>query len=236
MILVMRRRHLLLMTAGVVFAVALLGTGAWWLVEQQRVELVISISQIGAERDRLARENSVVVNEREALSQRLAIVERSTQVKSYAYVQVDEQLEQLQRQVLDLKADVAFYKGIVSEDKGGSRVRIQRLVLEKDGGERDYRFRVVLTRGKQDDKLVRGALALSLDGEQDGEQVRLTLGQLATFPVAKLRFSFKHFQRLEGQLHLPERFVPKRVVIQVNVANSGSEPIRESFAWSIVNS
>jgi hypothetical protein len=76
---------------------------------------------------------------------------------------------------------------------------------------------------------------LSVDGDQDGERVRLNLQQLSTFPVTGLRFSFKHFQRLEGRLHLPERFVPKRVIIKIELANSKTKPLRESFAWSVEN-
>ena len=235
MIFVVQRRQLAVMAASFVLGLVLLSTAAWWLLEQQRIEVEMSKSLISAQRDRLALENLVVMKQREALSQRLAILERSAQVKSQAYEQVDTQLAQLQRQILDLKADVAFYRGIVSEDKDDNRVRIQRLVIEQDGSERDYRFRVVLTRGNQDDKVVNGMLSLAVDGEQDGERVRLALEQLVGFPMARLQFSFKHFQRLEGRLHLPERFVANRVVIQVDVANSADKPVRESFAWSVVN-
>ena len=235
MIFVVRRGQIAWMIVCFVLGFALLGTVAWWILQQQRGELEMSISLISAKRDQMARENRALIKQREALSQRLAILERSAQVNSQAYSQVDTQLEQLQRQILDLKADVAFYRGIVSEDKGGNRVRIQRLVLEQDGNERDYRFRVVLTRGNLDDKVVNGILSLSVDGDQDGEPVRLALDQLVSFPMAGLRFSFKHFQRLKGRLLLPERFVPKRVVIQVDVANSDAKPIRESFAWSVAN-
>ena len=236
MMFVVRRRQFAFLLFGFLMTIALLSMGAWWILHEQRRELEFAVSQISAERDNLARESRAVIEQREVLSRRLAIVERAAQVKSQAYAKVDAQLGELQRQILDLKEDVAFYRGIVSENKGGNRVRIQRLVIEQDGNERDYRFRVVLTRGKQDDKVVDGSLLLSVDGDRDGERMRLTLEQLAMFPVAKLQFSFKHFQRIEGRLHLPERFVPKRVVIQVDSANSDSKPIRESFAWSVVHS
>ena len=133
-------------------------------------------------------------------------------------------------EILELKEDVVFYRGIVSEAKSDNRVRIQRLVLEQDGNERDYRFRVVLTRGKGDGMVVNSTLSIAADGDQDGERVRLTLAQLVTSSVAQLQFSFKHFQWLEGWLPLPGSFGPKRVMIQVNVADSDSKSIRGSFA------
>ena len=227
---------LVLMITGLLMIMGLLGAGAWWFLRGERSEAETSVSRIIAERDRLESEKNAVIEQREELSRRVAILGRSAQVKSQAYANVATQLAELQREIFDLKEEVAFYRGIVSEDKGGVGVRIQRLVLEQDGDERDFRFRVVLTRGKQGDKVIAGTLQFSVDGDQDGVPVRLPLDLLAASPVAKLQFSFKHFQRLEGRLHLPERFIPKRVVIQIDTANSNTKPIRESFAWSIENS
>lgn len=236
MMFVVQRRRVALMFVIVLLVMALLSLGAWRVLHAERAARDQSVSRISAEKDLLVSEITAVSEQREALSQRLVILERSAQVKSQAYAKVDSQLRELQRQILELKEDVAFYRGIVSGDPGGNRVHIQRLILEQEGDERDYRFRVVLTRGKQSDKVVDGVLLLSVDGNQDGEPVRLTLEELVTLPTAKLQFSFKHFQRLEGRIHLPERFVPKRVVIEVDIANSDTKPIRESFAWSVVNS
>lgn len=236
MMFIVRRRQFALMMLGLVLLVALIGGGAWLTLRAERGELELTIARSVTEKGHLLRENKTLDEQREVLSRRLAMLERSAQVKSQAYAQVDAQLNELQREILELKEDVAFYREIVSEDSRGNGVQLQRLELEGDGGPRDYLFRVVLTRGKQDDKVVDGALMLSVDGEQEGERVRLTLGQLSPFPVTKLQFSFKHFQRLEGRLHLPERFVPKRVVIKVELANSKTKPLRESFAWSVENS
>ncbi|MFT5447524.1 MAG: hypothetical protein ACI9DC_002699 [Gammaproteobacteria bacterium] len=236
MMFIVRRRQFALMMVGFVLLAALIGGGAWLTLRAERGELESSITRSAIEKARLLRENKTIKVQREVLSRRLAMLERSAQVKSRAYAQVDAQLNELQREILELKEDIAFYRGIVSEDSNGNRVQLQRLVLERDGGPQDYLFRLVLTRGKQDDKVTNGVLLLSVDGEQDGERVRLTLEQLSTFPVTKLQFSFKHFQRLEGRLHLPERFVPKRVVIKVELANSKTKPLRESFAWSVENS
>ena len=233
---VVRRRQFALMMVGFVLLVALISGGAWLTLRAERGELESTIARSAIDKARLLRENNTINEQREVLSRRLAVLERSAQVKSRAYAQVDAQLNELQREIFELKEDIAFYRGIVSEDSNGSGVQLQRLVLERDGGPRDYLFRVVLTRGKQDDKVVGGVLSLSVDGDQDGERVRLTREQLSAFPVTKLQFNFKHFQRLEGRLHLPERFVPKRVVIKVELANSKTKPLRESFAWSVENS
>ena len=236
MMFVVRRRQLALILAGFLTFVVLLSAGAWWIVHKERAELKSSAASKAAEKGRLVREHEAVIEQREALSRRLVMLERAAQIKSQAYAKVDAQLEELQRNILDLKADLAFYRGIVSEDKRGNQVRIQRLVLERDGNDRDYRFRVVLTRGKQDNTTVEGALLISVDGERGGERVRLTLEQLVTAPVTKLQFKFKHFQRIEGRLHLPEWFTPKRVVVQTKATNPDIKSIRESFAWSVVNS
>lgn len=247
MMYIIHRHQLRYVLAGLLTAVSVLGAYTWWILGQERVEVERVVvervevepqpdSAIAGERQRLTKANLALKSQREELASRLAILERQAQVKSEAYAKVDQHLVTLQREILKLKEDVAFYRGIVAGNSGINRVRIQHLVIEKNGDERDFRFRVVLTRDKQDDKVVEGTVMLSVDGDQDGLRVRLTLDQLVEFPVADLRFQFKHIQRVEGSLRLPEGFVPQRVLLQVHEQDSSAKPLRESFAWSVINS
>jgi hypothetical protein len=145
MMFIVRRRHFALMVGGLVLLVALISGGAWLTLHAEREELESTIARAAIQKARLLRENKAIDEQREALSRQLAMLKRSAQVKSRAYSQVDAQLGELQREILELKEDVAFYRGIVSEDSKRNGVQLQRLVLERDGAPQDYLFRVVLT-------------------------------------------------------------------------------------------
>ncbi len=226
----------MLLAATVVLGACASGAALWWVVEQERARIGETALTAQAERDALRRAKLALEEERLALARRVAILERARQVEAEAYARVDQQMTDLQDQILALKEEVTFYRGIVSEEAGNGDVRIQRFVVEREGTPQDYRFRLVLTRGMRSDKVVTGAVSLSVDGDRDGERVRLGLEELRPFPVAPLEYRFKHFQRLEGRLRLPERFVPKRVVVQVDGSSEGTKPVRETFQWPSMKS
>jgi hypothetical protein len=234
-LVVHRRRPLVAVLAAMVLAAGLVASG-WWLLERERGRALASVGGALAERDVLARSRDALEVERKQLAQRVAILERARQVEAQAYSRVDRQLAALQEQILALKEEIAFYRGIVGEDAGRDDVRIQRFVVERDGTGRDYRFRLVLTRGMGSDKVASGAVAVAVDGDRDGERVRLSLEELTPFPVGPLEYSFKHFQRLEGRMRLPDRFVPRRIVVQLDEAARGGRPVRESFQWPSMKS
>lgn len=234
-LVVHRRRPYLAVLLVLLLAAGGAGAG-WWAVERERAQTSETVAGALAARDAIARRNSALESERRALVRRVAILERARQVEAQAYAHVDRQLAALQDQILSLKEEIAFYRGIVSEDAGSDNVRIQRFVVEREGTGQDYRFRLVLTRGMRSDKVVTGAVSVAVDGDRDGERVQLSLEQLTPFPVGPLEYSFKHFQRLEGRMRLPERFVPRRVVVQLDEAASGGRPLRETFQWPSMKS
>lgn len=234
--LVVQRRRSYLAMLVVVLIITVLAAAGWKGLEQERGRVSASVVAALAERDSLAKTNSGLEAERTALARRVAILERARQVEAEAYSRVDEQLATLQDQILALKEELAFYRGIVGEDAERDVVRIQRFVVEREGASQEYRFHLVLTRGMRSDKVASGAVSVAVDGDRDGAQVRLTLKELAPLPAGPLEYSFKHFQRIEGRLRLPDRFVPRRVVVQLDESGSGSRPLRETFPWPSMKS
>jgi hypothetical protein len=234
--LVVHRRRPFAAVLAVSLLAAGLATGGWWALERERARISASVATALAERDTIAKAKSALEAERKTLVRRIAILERARQVEAQAYSRVDRQLAALQDQLLSLKEEIAFYRGIVSEDAGSDEVRIQRFVVEREGSGPDYRFRLVLTRGMRSDKVASGAVSVAVDGDRDGERVQLSLEELTPFPVGPLEYSFKHFQRIEGRLRLPDRFVPRRVVVQLDETAPGGRPLRETFQWPSMKS
>ena len=236
MTLVVRRRRPFLVAGAILLAAAVAGGSAWWTLTQESRVQDEAYHQVRAERDSLRRSNVALESERAALARRVAVLERARQVDSAAYAKVDEQLAELNDQLLAMKEEVAFYEGIVGDDRAASGVRIQRFEIEPEGAGPEYRFRLVLTRSIRSDNVASGAVTLAVDGDEDGERKRLDLGNLTPFPSGRLEYSFKHFQRLEGRLRLPPRFVPRRVIVRVDSSREGAKPLRESYRWPSLES
>ena len=236
MMLLLKPRQITAMVSIAIVVFALLLTAGWWFLDSERTAALSRAASLTIERDHLGRMATSKDERLESMSRQVAVLQRSAQVKSTAYSKIDEQLRELQREILELKEEVAFYRGIVSENNGSSRVRIQNFALESEGSQRDYRFRVVLTRGKRSDKVAAGTISLNIDGQQGGKAVRLKVNELSTFAAPELTFKFKHFQRITGRFVLPEEFTPKQVVVEIRTSGAGSRPARETFSWSVENS
>lgn len=188
------------------------------------------IAALEQERDSLRQQVTELDVRNAAMRERLAILERARQVDGKAYSEVGQHLRSLQDEVLALKEEVAFYRGIVSAGKEQG-LNIQTFVLDKNGTGNAYRFQLVLTQNMKRAKVVSGTVKLSVTGEQGGQSRRLGLDELSADRARALEFQFKYFQRLEGSFTLPEGFVPRQV--HVNATASGKKPknVEQAFDW-----
>jgi len=172
--------------------------------------------------------------ENRALREQMAALETATKIDSEAYARVEQELVDLQAQIIQQQEDLAFYRGIV--DSGGDQgLRIQDFRVSRGSGAAAYVLRLVLAQSIAGDKKVSGVVDLSVEGQRDGETVRLDLADLNRDEAtgANLPFSFRYFQNLKAGLILPEDFSPERVLIRVRPKGKSAKTVEEFFAWDL---
>ena len=182
------------------------------------------------ERDELMTTVEALREGNTALRERVAILERAQQVEGKAYEDVDVHLRSLQDEVLALKEEVAFYRGIVSAGKEKG-LKIQTFVVDKETSPGAYRFHLVLTQQLKSIKLISGTVKLNVMNGQNGKPTGLLLSDMSGQQADSLKFEFKFFQRIEGRFTLPDGFKPDR--LQIEVVSSGKKPasVQKSFEW-----
>ena len=191
------------------------------VLSEEREELMITVEAL--------REGNMVLRER------VAIVERAQQVEGKAYEGVDVHLRSLQDEVLALKEEIAFYRGIVSAGKEKG-LKIQTFVVDKESSSGSYRFQLVLTQNLNRVKMISGTIKLNIVDEQNGKPRRLLLSDMSGQQANSLKFEFKFFQRIEGRFTLPDGFKPDR--LQIQVVSKGKKPasVEKSFEWQGITS
>lgn len=158
---------------------------------------------------------------------------RGAELDDAAYGHLRAALQRQQAELLGLREELAFYRGIAVSTDEARTLGIQSLQLVADEREPDrFRYAVVLTRVSRSDKLTRGQLEMQVEGRSGGEPVRLDLGALGG-PQGLVSFQFRHYHRVQGRLTLPAGFEPERIVVAVTAGEEGSEPtsIERSFDW-----
>ncbi len=209
-----------------------LGLGGWgvFLLGQQAAGL--DNDSLRAERDRLRAQLSEAEASNRRLSARVAVLERAEQIDRQAYGEVERSLRQVQDEMLELKEEVAFYRGIVSPAETASGLNVTRFSLFGMGEEGVYRFKLVLTQLRSNNRLVKGHARIAIEGVLHGKQTQLSLKEVSGGTLDRLKLRFKYFQNIEGDLVLPEDFLPSRVIVEVVPVGKGWQRFKKSFDWS----
>ncbi|HLT89598.1 MAG TPA: DUF6776 family protein [Woeseiaceae bacterium] len=224
-----RTRHSYVLRVGAAVAVI----AVFWLVfELGRIQAGYNLVDAAAERRAYQDAIDDLEGQVTTLKERIALLETHREIDRSAYEKVESTLEGLQRKIQEQREAIAFYRGIISPADGSSGLRVQDLKVTKGKGEREYRVSLVLVQVMQHDNQVRGDVAFSLEGAQDGETVTYTLEQLvAGDEDSSWPFSFRYFQTFERDLVLPDGFTPEKVNIEVRSRTKSVASIEQSFAW-----
>ena len=198
--------------------------------------------------DRAGYNNRVLQNEHESLQQKIdqlgrvntelrgknAVLERFKTIDRTAYDSVDTELRDLQDEILELKEQVAFYTGIVSPKETASGLQLTNLKFTSIYSPNSYRFKLVLTQLKNNKRLIRGNASIFIDGIIGREQKQLNLADVTSGNQKSLKLRFKYFQTLEGDVVLPEGFVPSSVLVDLQPIGKGTSRIKKTYDWAAI--
>jgi len=206
--------------------------GGWTLFDYGRYLAGYDSAEYTREREILLQQRAELEKEVDRLREQKALLERAAQIERQAYAELDDTLKVLQGEILELKEELAFYRGIVSPQDASSGLHLQRFKIAANGKSRSYRYKIVLTQVLKNDRLARGKVRLSIDGILDGQPRTLTLKEITEKAVNELSYRFKYFQKLEGNLKLPPGFTPLRVNVQIVPRSRKRNTIEKTINWN----
>lgn len=165
------------------------------------------------------------------LREQKALLERAAQIEREAYNDLDATLKVLQGEILELKEELAFYRGIVSPKDASRGLQLQSVKLESNGIRRNFHYKIVLTQVLKNDRLAIGKVKMDIDGLQGKEPVTLSLNQITEKSIKDLNYRFKYFQNIEGDIILPENFEPLRINVQILPRGKQQDMIQKNIEW-----
>lgn len=211
-------------------AVALFASG-WGLFEYGRYSGGYNIMEAKAERKRLQQLNGEQIAENQRLREQLAVLARSSEIEKEAYDQLKGTVAALQDEILELKEELAFYRGIVSPRDGHEGLKVQNFEVMPGLSAEQWHYKLVLTQVLKNDTVATGAVQMVLKGTQSGEPKTLSMAEVDGKGRKSLAFRFKYFQDFEGDFRLPEGFRPEQVAITVDPSGRGRERFEQTFDW-----
>lgn len=188
------------------------------------------MDDLGSRVGRLETELERTARDLAASQEKLTVVERAEQVSRTANESLQDTLREREEEIAALRADLAFYQRLVGGRAPRVGLQAHEFALRPIGDSGGFAFRLTLTQNLKKAATNEGAVELAVEGVRDKRLQTLTWAELVQdAAAAPLRFAFKYFQRLEGNLMLPEGFTPNRV--RIVVQSKAGDRAEQSFAW-----
>lgn len=168
--------------------------------------------------------------ENKELRDELAFLRQTQQVESEATGLLRAELSELQRDIIELREQLAFYRGIVSPDVVKAGVRVHSLKLAPTGAGPRYRYELVLVQAVRRQSSAAGHYELVVEGVRDGKPLTVNWGQLRDGGDAVRRYGFQYFQEFDGMLLLPLGFKPQRIRVQL-IPDGSAPAVEEVIEW-----
>lgn len=161
---------------------------------QKQIEL------ISAERDQLASTANTVESKEN--------IEKSTQK------QLTEQVKALTTENLKLKDDLVFFESLMPSSTGAEGITIKRIKAEMQAPGQ-LRYQILVMQGGKGNRDFGGEVQLTLTLVQAGKPAMMQFPDVKAGESGKIKLLFRHYQRLDGVITLPDGATVKTVLVKV---------------------
>ncbi|MCA0900469.1 MULTISPECIES: DUF6776 family protein [Microbulbifer] len=172
----------------------------------------------------------------ETLRIRATTAEQSVTIGEQASESVRSELVSKDSQIAELRQEIAFYRGIMAPAEGSEGVSIGRFSIS-EAGDRRYQYKLLVQQSAARHQVVTGAVRFTIVGQTDGEARRYALADLSQQVESEsIPLRFKYFQNIEGELQLPEGFVPEGVELSLKSSKRKGFNIDQRYGWLVQQS
>ncbi|WP_289029937.1 DUF6776 family protein [uncultured Paraglaciecola sp.] len=146
------------------------------------------------------------------LTKDLNVLGVELEVAKLAQMRHKSEIETILDREKKLKSTLEFYQQVMAPELKEEGFFIEGFYAEPTLSENSYRFELALVQHEKTKNTLKGTLNISLVGSENGQPKEYPLKQFLPEQQA-LRFSFKYFQLLNGEVTLPTGFQPEKVTV-----------------------
>lgn len=155
-----------------------------------------------------------IKTERDQFSTTVNAAESQLNIERSAQRQLAAQVKSLETENIRLKEDLAFFESLLPADTGAQGVSIRRLKAEVIAPNQ-LRYRLLVMQGGKGEREFVGNLQLAVTVLQGGKSAMMVFPDVNSREADKFRLGFKHYQRVEGILTLPDGVLIKAVQARI---------------------
>jgi cell division protein FtsL len=157
--------------------------------------------------------------ERSRLTATVTALEAQMKVERAAQEQLVKQAAELETEAGRLREDLAFFESLLPTKVNATGIQIRSFRLQPDGAPEAMRYRLLVQQAGKPERDFIGAVQMQVNFVRDGRSQSLQVPDPAV-PGSRrpLELSFRHYQRVEGSITLPEGATAKSVVVRIVAA------------------
>jgi hypothetical protein len=167
------------------------------------------------------------------LRARIAQLESSTVGQTREREEVQRTIGELQAQVARANQELAFFRGIVTQNANSAEVKIQQARMVATATANKFRIRVTLVQPMKPDSVVSGVVVLIVEGEVDGKPGRADFATLSGGKRREIPFTFRYLENIEEEITVPPGMKPEQLLVEVKSNRRGSTPVQQAYVWSV---
>jgi len=217
----------------IVLLVLIVAGGVYGMFEFGRFragyDVVAGLKQRAELRDVIATQETTISD----LRAKVAQLESSTVGQTREREEVQRTIGELQAQVARANQELAFFRGIVTQNANSAEVKIQQARMVATATANKFRVRVTLVQPMKPDTVVSGVVILSVDGEVDGKPGRADFATLSGGKRREIPFTFRYLENIEEEITMPPGMKPEQLLVEVRSNRRGSAPVQQSYVWSV---
>ena len=169
-----------------------------------------------------------------SLSRELQVERTRHQVDRRALELLRGDLAAQKEEIASLEEGLRFYRGLMAPGEIAQGLSLRDIELVQQGNGERYAFRIVVQQEARKHVTLKGELYAEVSGTRDGERVSYPIADLSEDvegSVVPLRF--RYFQAIEGELMIPEGFVPEAVSVVASTSSPRKAEVRGQYPWQV---
>lgn len=174
-----------------------------------------------------------VVAERDDLTAQLSDERLGRDLELASNMLVRDTLGEQAGRIIELEDELRFYRKLMASDGRAGSIEISEFELTRPPDGTSVQFRLLLVQSADRRDEVAGHVELRIRGERGG-QMEVLGGPAIGRSSQGIRFRFRYFQNLAGEIELPEGFVPEGVEIIARAEGRDGFELQRQFSWELL--
>jgi len=218
-----RKRRLVFLTGIVVMGAACFLLGKYQ-IKQKHEQVLQQLTAISAEYASLKESETF-------LRQQVANLESGRKIDSLAKQEIQDVIRDYKTTVSLLQKDVSFYQNIMAPSDNARGLQVQKVDIQTSALKNRFAYKIVLAQVADNKAYMKGVVAINLIGMQGDKKEIIPLRDISEQTELGIKFKFKYFQDIAGDLVIPEGFIPEHIQVVAQSKGKKASRIEQSFAW-----